>query len=479
MIKIVGLGPGSREALTLGTLECLEENKNLFFRTEKHPTVDYIKTKNIDFETFDFAYDKFESFDDVYKYIAEELCKKHDKLKQIVYAVPGHPLVAEKSVDLLIQLCKDKSIEVEILPAVSFIDAVMEAINLDPIKSLKVIDSFNIKEQIPDTRSNIIITQVYNNLIASEVKLWLLDNYDDEKEIYFIRAAGVKGQEIIKKIPIYELDRQKEIDYLTSIVVPKDSKKQGFYDLLDIMEKLRSKDGCPWDIEQTHESVKRCVVEESYELVEAIENEDYDTMIEELGDVLFQVIFHAQIGKEDGFFNINDVIEGICDKMIRRHPHVFGNINVKNTNEVLNNWETIKMEEKRVETNYEEMERVAKTLPALIRAEKIQKKAKKVGFDLVNIEDALNKVKEEFSEVKNVYKTEEEEKILEEIGDLLFSCVNVARFLKVDPEDALNKSSNKFIQRFSCIEKSAINKGLSLESMTLEEMDEIWNKAKK
>ncbi|HAT4315519.1 nucleoside triphosphate pyrophosphohydrolase [Clostridium perfringens] len=479
MLKIMGLGPGAYEALTIGALKELKNNKNIYFRTEKHPTVDFLKDEGIKFESYDHAYEKYDSFDDVYKYIAEDLITKIKDDEDLIYAVPGHPLVAEKSVVNLIELCKENNIQYEVLPAVSFVDAMMEALQVDPIEGVKIIDAFDMKNQILDKRVGTIITQVYNNFIASEVKLRLLEGYEDDTEIIFVRAAGVEGLESIRKIPLYELDWQEDIDYLTSIYIPKDlGNKKDFQDLLDIIETLRNPGGCPWDREQTHESLKSALLEECYEVIDAIENEDEDALIEELGDVLLQVVFHASIGKEDGYFDIMDVIGGISNKMINRHPHVFGNEEANTSEQVLVNWDEIKKEEKGIKTLTEEMQNIAKSLPATTRAYKVQKKAKKVGFDWDDVNCAMDKVKEELNEIKEVYNCEDKSIIEGEVGDLLFACINVARFLEVDGELALDKTIKKFINRFSYIENEAIKNNKNLKDMTLEEMDKLWEEAK-
>lgn len=479
MIKIIGLGPGAKDALTIGALEILKNSSKIYLRTEKHPTVEYLKNNNIKFETYDDKYEEGESFDQVYKSIADDLINRYTEFDDIVYAVPGHPLVAEKSVNILLELCKKKSIKTEIIPAVSFIDAIMESLKIDPIEGIKIIDAFDVKNQVLDKRVGTVITQVYDKFIASEVKLALMEYYKDDCEIYFIRAAGVKELESIRKIPLYELDRQQDIDYLTSIFIPQNlNSAKDFYDLLDVMEKLRSNDGCPWDKEQNHESLKRYLIEESYEVLEAIDEKDDDKLAEELGDVLLQVVFHAQIGKEEGFFNINDVIEKICTKMITRHPHVFSNTSADTSKEVLVNWDKIKKKEQGLKSYTDELKHIAKNLPALMRAEKVQKKAAKVGFDWEKIEDALDKVLEEYYEVKDVYKSKEMVKIVEEIGDLIFASVNVARFLDIDPEFALNYTIEKFIKRFAYIEETAKSKGVDMSNMTLEQMDMLWEEAK-
>ncbi|MGH4049932.1 MAG: nucleoside triphosphate pyrophosphohydrolase [Clostridium sp.] len=480
MIKIVGLGPGSVESLTIGTLELLKGSENIYLRTQKHPTVDYLKSIGVKFETYDNKYEEYNNFDDVYRSIAEDLIKKYEIYGEIIYGVPGHPLVAETSVKLLINLCEKKGINIEIMPAVSFIDAVIQSLKLDPIEGLKIIDAFDIKNQVLDKRVGLLITQVYNESIAADVKLDLLEYYKDDMEIYFVRAAGIKGLESIRKMKLYELDRQKDIDYLTSIYVPKNLEAtKDFHDLTGVMNTLRSENGCAWDLQQTHESLKKCLIEECYEVLEAIDNKDDENIIEELGDVLLQVIFHAQIGKEEGFFNINDVICGVTNKMINRHPHIFKVVQSKNVKQVLESWENIKKEEKGFSSYTDTLKHVPKNLPGLMRADKVQQKAAKFGFDWGCVEPAMEKVMEELQEVRDVYKGNNKAKIVEEVGDLVFSTVNIARLLDIDPEIAVNYTIDKFINRFAYIEENARNMDLDLKDMSLAEMDELWNESKR
>ena len=273
---------------------------------------------------------------------------------------------------------------------------------------------------------------------------------------------------------------QEDIDYLTSVYIPKDlNNKKDIYDFINTVETLRGENGCPWDIEQTHESIKNQLIEECYEVVDAIENDDIDGMIEELGDVLLHIVFHAVIGKEDGYFNMSDIIESINSKMIYRHPHVFGEDNLDSSAKVLDQWDQLKAKEKNFKSLSEEMEKVARSLPALIRAHKIQKKAAKVGFDFENIDEVVEKIKEEINEILEVYKSNNKEKITSEIGDLLFACVNFARFLQIDEEEALNKSINKFIKRFSFVEENYEKIGKKLNEASLQEMNNLWEESKK
>lgn len=249
-------------------------------------------------------------------------------------------------------------------------------------------------------------------------------------------------------------------------------------DLLEIMARLREPDGCPWDKVQTHQSIKKSMIEETYEAIDALDFGDDKAFANELGDVLLQVVFHSQIAKERGAFDFDDVLKEICTKLITRHTHVFGADKAGNEEEALANWEKNKKKEKNIGTYTGVLKDVPQYLPALMRAEKIQKKARGFGFDWDNIEDVFAKVAEEEDELREAYKEENEEHIREEYGDLLFSVVNLGRFLGTDPETALAAASNKFIGRFESMEKLAEKRGEDLGKMTLNELDELWNSVK-
>ena len=247
-------------------------------------------------------------------------------------------------------------------------------------------------------------------------------------------------------------------------------------DLRQIVALLRAPGGCPWDGAQTHESLRRNFIEEAYEVAEAIDEASPAHLKEELGDVLLQVLFHASIEEDAGRFNLDEVADGICKKLIFRHPHVFGEVSVSGTGEVLSNWEELKRKEKGQATNTDALEAVARSLPALWRAEKVQKKAKKAGFDWPDVSGALDKLSEELEELKTA--VAEGTNVEEELGDLLFSAVNVSRFVKVDTEEALNRATDKFIGRFRKVEEEAARQGRALEGMSLAELDKLWEHAK-
>ena len=251
-----------------------------------------------------------------------------------------------------------------------------------------------------------------------------------------------------------------------------------FEDLLKIMEVLRSDEGCPWDREQTHESIRKDFIEETYEVIEAINKKDKTLLCEELGDVLLQVAFHVQIEKEEGSFGIEEVTDGVCKKLIERHPHVFGEVKVSSTGEVLDNWDTIKRKSKGQKTQGSAMEKIPKELPALMRAQKIQQKAKKAGFDWDDISGAYEALGKEIEELKEAQQSGDEDKITDELGDVLFSVVNISRFLGADSEEALTKSNNKFIERYLIVERLAKERDIDMPSSSIEELDKLWDEAK-
>lgn len=477
-ISIVGLGPGDYSQISQGALEILQSSSNIFLRTEKHPTIDVLK-ESIQYTSLDHFYDNGKDFEEVYYKISEFIIESSKK-GDVVYAVPGHPRVAEKTVRIIETMANEKDIEVETIASMSFIDAMFNYLGIDPAEGFKLLDAFEIQNSYVDTNTNMIITQVYDHFIASNLKLTLLEYYDYDQEVCIVTGAGVKNLESKTYIPLHELDRmENEFNYLSSLYIPKTDKKMynTINELQEIMDTLRGPSGCDWDKKQTHESLKKYVIEESYELCQAIDNDDIDEIIEELGDILLQVIFHCQIGQEEGYFDLKEVINGICTKLIHRHPHVFNEQDL-DMNDFEKTWEDLKQEEKGESSITEGLKRIPKYLPSLIRAEKIQNKAALVGFDWDNVDDVFKKIEEEYQELLDEHKVGNIKYIKEELGDLLFSIVNLARFLNINPEEALNCTNQKFINRFEFMEDYSKSLDRDFKKMSLEEKDELWKKAK-
>ena len=478
-ISIVGLGPGEYSLISQGALDVLHSNCRIYLRTEKHPIVNKLK-ESIKYTSLDYFYDSEKSFEDVYykisKYIIE-LAKEGD----LVYAVPGHPRVAEKTVGIIESMAKDNNIEVETIASMSFVDSMFNYLGLDPADCFKLIDAFEIENSYIDTNTSMIITQIYDHFIASNIKLKLMEYYDYDQEVCIVNGAGIKNLESKKYVPLYELDRSENLfNYLTSLYIPKSSKKMynTVHDLENIMNTLRGENGCDWDKKQTHQSLKKYIIEEAYELCQAIDNDDIDEMIEELGDILLQVIFHCQIGKEEGYFEFKDAVSGICKKLINRHPHVFNNVEL-DMSKFDKTWEELKREEKGEIDITSSLKRIPSHLPALIKAEKIQHKASLIGFDFNNINDIFEKINEEYKELLDECNAGNIKYIKEELGDLLFSIVNLARFLHIDSEEVLNLTNQKFIDRFEFMEQNASKLNKKLEDLALDQMEELWQSAKK
>ncbi len=479
-IVIIGLGAGTLEQLPLGIYRFLTKAENVFLRTREHPVVKELETEGYIFPSFDDTYEKHNSFEAVYEEICDRLFQLAEQ-QSIVYAVPGHPLVAERTVQLLLEGCEGRGIEVEIGGGQSFLDPLFQAVKVDPIEGFQLLDATSLHKDELELRQHMIIGQIYDSFMASEVKLTLMEKLPDDYEVYIVTAAGGK-EEQITKIPLYELDREVSLNNLTSVYVPPVKSEEVLYKqfskLRQIIAELRGPNGCPWDKEQTHHSLKKYLIEESYELIEAIDEEDIDHMIEELGDVLLQVMLHAQIGEDDGFFSIDDVIAAISEKMVRRHPHVFADSQADTAEDVVKNWQEIKKAEKGKESVTLHLEEMGKHLPNTLRAYELQKRAAKVGFDWENVEDAFLKVREELEEFEEEMKGNSSERLMQEFGDLLFAFINVARFYKINPEEALFHTNQKFIRRFTYVEERAKENGKDFADYTLMELDAFWNEAK-
>ncbi len=482
-ITVVGLGSGSVENLSLGVYRKLKNSKHNYLRTKAHPVVDFLEQEGISFETFDYLYDTLDKYDEVYLQIASVLLDKAEEGQSPFYAVPGNPMVAEKSVQHLLEKAPERNVEINILGGESFLDTVFSRLHVDPIDGFIFLNGETISHEQLDPKINTVIGQVYNQWVASDVKLSLMEVYPDEMLLYIVSYLGIEGKEEIKEIPLYELDHHADdFHHLSSLFIPKSSDtkvyERQFSRLVEIVEILRSPNGCPWDRAQTHQSIRKNAIEEMYEFVETIDELDFDHMVEELGDVLLQVMLHAQIAEEEGYFNIFDVVQQINQKLVRRHPHVFGDQTAEKAEEALQHWDKIKQQEKEKrgeEQSASVLDGVPKDLPAVLKAYTLQKKASKVGFDWSDSEDIFAKIQEEFQEVKQA---SEEEK-MGELGDLLFAVVNLARFMKVDPEAALTQTNHKFIKRFHYIEKKLKEDHVPIDEASLDVMEHYWNEAKK
>lgn len=476
-IEIIGLGAGDVNQLPFGIYKKLVHAEMVVYsRTLDHPVIESLQDEGVRFEAFDHMYEEEEQFGAVYERITNALLEQAKAVETLIYTVPGHPMLAEKTVQLLLE---QTEIEVEVMGGQSYLDDLFTSLKIDPIEGFQFVDGTSFTRSQLDYRHHIIFCQVYDRFVASEVKLSLLEDLPPDYEVIIIEAAGSK-QESITKVSLEELDHTMEISNLTSVYIPPapDNLLHHTFDhLREVMATLRSPDGCPWDRKQTHESLREYSIEEVYELVDAIDAGDDNNIIEELGDILMHVILHSQIGEDDGYFTIDDVIRSVTDKMIYRHPHVFSNTKVDSVEDVNRNWEELKKAEKGEERE-SVLDGIPKHLPSLAKAFKLQKKAAKVGFEWEDVSGVWEKLDEELKEVQEAI---EENTLLEmedEFGDVLFVLANLARYYKINPELALNRANNKFRSRFTYIEEQLTKKGIDMKQASLEEMDAYWDEAK-
>ncbi|MFD1068161.1 bifunctional methyltransferase/pyrophosphohydrolase YabN [Oceanobacillus locisalsi] len=478
-IEVIGLGAGDLEQLPLGIYRKLIQTKQtIYARTYHHPVIQALEEEGIFFTSFDQLYEEEAQFDTVYERITRELTETAKTSDEpLIYAVPGHPMLAEKTVQLLLE---QEEVDVSIAGGQSYLDDVFTAMQIDPIEGFQFVDGTDFRRNQLQLRQHIFVCQVYDAFIASDVKLTLLEDLPPDYTIYIVDAAGSSAEKITK-IPLEALDHTMEISNLTTLYippVPEGYLHHTFPFLREVMAVLRGPDGCPWDKKQTHESLRYHTIEEVYELIEAIDEEDDDHIIEELGDLLMHVLLHSQIGEDNGYFTIDDVIQTISDKMIYRHPHVFQTTAADTEEAVLENWEELKKQEKGKDRE-SVLDGIPSYLPALTKAYKLTSKAGRVGFEWKHVGEVWDKLKEEIDEVMEAIEEKDAADVEEELGDVLFVLANISRYYKVHPEVALERANRKFSSRFRYIEKKLLENNQTPQNASLQEMDNYWDEAKK
>ncbi|MDO9085345.1 MAG: nucleoside triphosphate pyrophosphohydrolase [Anaerolineaceae bacterium] len=478
-ITIIGLGPGNIDLITKQTWEWINQLDVIYLRTAQHPAVAGFP-KRIKIISFDEYYQQFTEFEKVYEKIVNSIIELASAGTPVTYAVPGHPFVAEMTSPLMLKKAKERNIPVRVFEAVSFLEPTFTALAVDPFSSITLMDAFDVADanfpQFPPSRP-VLISQIYSRMIAAEVKLTLLEVYHDEHPVKLIHAAGTK-QQLIESIPLYEIDRSKNIGILTSLYVEPIEKGTSFEEFQEIIAHLRAPDGCPWDREQDHKSLRPHLLSETYELLSALDDENPGHLKEELGDLLLQIVLHAQIAAEEGDFIMADVIKGISDKLIRRHPHVFAQLQVDGVENVLTNWEKIK-ETERSENGKKDnngvLSGVPNEYPALAQSQEIQNRAARVGFDWDQVEPVIQKIHEEINEIADSTDREDQ---LKELGDLLFAIVNLIRWYDGDAESILRETNLKFRRRFNFIEQEVKKLNKSMKDFSLAELDDFWDQVK-
>ncbi len=473
MITIVGIADGKKENITLKAWDAVKNAPKLFLQTAQIP---FGREVGREYTAFDDAFAMAEDFDTLKSEVAETLIGA-GKGADIVFCVLGDVMQNQ-----LAQAAAEKAakagVRIEVvagLPCGGDVwSPALAARDSGAPRGIELVSALAYDGGY-DRKKGLLIYEIDSAFLAGEIKIHLLRQLAEDMRIYIYREG--KAPEVVE---LEDLDRQTEYDYSFCAYIPPTvlEAKTGFSfaDLIDIMARLRAKDGCPWDREQTHDSLKRYLVEEAYEVFDAVKADDMDMLYDELGDVLLQVVFHAEIAKEHSDFDTLDISTAICKKMINRHPHVFGDVEADTSEKVLKNWEKIKAKEKGIENIRHNLEDVPKSMPMLMRAEKVQKRAAACGFDWDGPAQPLEKVYEELDELKQDIAAGKDPTV--EFGDVLFAVTNLARHLKLESETVLYEGVEKFIRRFSAMEKLAEAKGQHLAEMTLNEMDALWEQAK-
>lgn len=474
-ITVVGLGPGGVEHVTDETRRAIERIPRRYLRTAVHPSAHLVG----DAATFDHLYDSAETFEDVYAEIADALLADAGRYGEILYAVPGSPLVLERTVR---HLRDHDDVDLIVMPALSFLDVAWARLGVDPIEAgVRLVDGHEFATAAAGERGPLLVAHTHADWVLSDIKLAVATSTGDEP-VTILQALGTPDERIVETT-WSELDRTVTADHLTSLWIPHLASPVGveYVRFHELTRTLREQ--CPWDIEQTHDSLVAHLLEETYEVVDAIAGLDADDpstdddLIEELGDLLYQIEFHATIAEQEGRFTIADVATGIHDKLVRRHPHVFGDLGELDTDQVLSNWDDIKREEKGRTSVFDGIPR---SMPALSYAATVGRKASKVGFDWPDVGGAFPKIVEETAELHDAMGNPgtDADAIGEELGDLLFAVVNVARHLGLDPELALRAATDKFRSRFEGVERLATERKVDLRAADLAALDALWDEVK-
>ncbi|MEO7397390.1 MAG: nucleoside triphosphate pyrophosphohydrolase [Ilumatobacteraceae bacterium] len=482
VVTVVGLGPGNPELVTEQTRRAIATSTHRFLRTTRHPSASLVP----DAISFDHVYDDAATFDDVYTRVTEALVGAAIEFGEVLYAVPGSPLVLERSVQ---QLRLDDRIECVVLPALSFLDAAYAVLGIDPVESgVRLVDGHEFATSAAGHHGPLLIAHTHANWVLSDIKIAVDDAGAwpiDDVEVIVLQRLGTP-QQLVTGTTWSVMDTAVEADHLTCIYVPRlDVAVAEHYARFHALARML-REQCPWDVEQTHASLLPYLLEETYEVVDAIHDLDPDdpstdeALIEELGDLLYQVEFHATIAEQQGRFTIADVTEGIRAKLVRRHPHVFPPVGgevvrADSTKEVLKNWETIKHDEKGRTSVFDG---IPSSLPSLSYAQTAQKKAARIGFDWPDVSGALAKIAEETAEVIEAHDSGDSRATANELGDLLFSIVNVARHLEIDPEVALRSAVTKFRRRFEGVEAICRERGIDIANTSLGVLDQLWDDVK-
>ncbi len=471
-ITVVGLGPGDPGCITAAGAAALRTAPRLLLRTSIHPGVGTLLV-GLDYESCDDLYDAAPDFETLYARIVNRVIERATEPGGVCYAVPGSPLVGEATVRLLRRRAAEAEVPLTIVHGVSALEPVLAAVGADALDpALQVVDALDprLDPQLPA-----VVLQVYNRGVLAALKLALLDRYPPEHPVVLVTSAGTR-EERCEPARLDELDRRADPDHLAALWLPALDPlldRRTFGGFRSVVHRLYAPGGCPWDRQQTHDSLKRYVIEEAYELVEAIDYGDPAAVAEELGDLMLQVGLHTEIADEAGEFGYGEVFQHITDKLVRRHPHVFGDVGQRTTEEVVANWERLKAEEKPARESL--LDGLPASMPALAYSQSVQGRAGSAGWDWPDVSGVLDQLTEELRELDRAQGADERH---HEFGDVLFTLAHVAQHMGIDAEDALRRANRRFVRRFRQVERFCRERGLRLDTLDQATMDALWQEAK-
>jgi tetrapyrrole methylase family protein/MazG family protein len=472
-VVVVGLGPAGADLLLPAARAALERVPVRLVRTARHPAVDDLAADGIELEPLDLLYDRADDLDTVYAAIADRVVETAREKGEIVYAVPGSPTIAERSVELV----RAAGIDVELIPGISFVDLAWWRLGIDPMHGARVVDGRAFAVDAAGSTGQMLIAQCDSQLVCSDVKLALLESLPADHEVTVLQRLGLPDERIFT-VALEDVDRDVEPDHLTSLFV--DTGRIGVSSelarLLALTERLRGPGGCPWDAAQTHHTLRRHVLEEAYEVVEAIEelpadapNGDipigaYDALEDELGDLLFQVMIQSVLASEAGAFTVSDVARAVHTKLVRRHPHVFGDVHVNDASEVVTNWEQIKKTE---QDDQSLVAGVTPGLPALIATQKLFRKGASIGLEPdIDAADAVRDLAR--ADPADLEAT---------LGAALAAVVAIGREHDIDAESALASWTRRYKERFRAMEQLASAGDVDLAQAPTAQVRDLWEQA--
>ncbi len=472
-ITLLGLGPGDPALLTRQAWGWLQTSPEIVTRAGVLPAG--LIPAGVPVTALEAGADE-----DGLEALIRQVLELGQRPQGVTYATPGHPLVNDAAGAELLRRARAQGIAVRVIDGLSSLESVCTALEISPLPRLALLDALEVgRGHVPSFPAAYpaLILQVNTPETAARVRRALNALYPDEHAVRLVHAAGDPAGRV-EELPLGAVESSTRLGWATALFVPPLGEQTSLEEFHEVVARLRAPDGCPWDREQTHDSLRPHLLEETYEALDALDAGDVGGMAEEFGDLLLQIVLHAQIAGEAGEFTLADILRGINRKIVRRHPHVFGDVSLDGVDGVLRNWEKLKAAERKANGQDQVkglLDGVSKALPALAQAQEYQDRAARVGFDWKDVQPVLDKVVEELREIKEAESPEDR---ADELGDLLFAVVNVIRWYRVDAETALRGTNSRFRRRFAHVEQRAREQGRHLSDMTLEEMDVFWDEAK-